>query len=202
MRSCREAAPIYRCQYISFHILTHPVLGYFTVTSCNGIFLNQRPRIISRRFWRPPRWGARKPNRVLAVHADPCLSALTGSEPLVRTGAQVGCHRHYRSGYTPTVMLIFIARSFPRSWRMDVRGSQVLLPAPILLHTYVLLFNFQVSERLFICPSTYRELGEAILQPFSKNFLIFFSAVLIDLDIAQWLTPYFSPIWAYVQFLK
>ena len=116
----------------------------------DGIFLNQRPRILSYHFWHPPRWGAHKPNRVLAVHADLCLSALTGSEPLVRTGAQVGCHCHNRSGYTPTAMLIFIARSFPRSWRMDARGSQVSLSAPILLHTCVLLFNFQVSERLFL----------------------------------------------------
>lgn len=33
-----------------------------------------------------------------------------------------------RSGFAPTVMLIFIARSFPRSWRMDVRGSQGCCP--------------------------------------------------------------------------
>ena len=122
----------------------------------DGIFLNQRPRIFSYHYWHPPRWGAHKPNRVLAVHADLCLSALTGSEPLVRTGAQVGCHCHNRSGYTPTAMLILIARSFPRSWRMDARGSQVLFPAPILLHTCVLLFNFQVTERLF-CLSYIRE---------------------------------------------
>ena len=72
--------------------------------------------------------GAHKPNRVLTVHADPCLSALTESEPLVRTGAQVGCHCHNGSGFAPTVMLIFIARPFPGSWRMDVRGSQVCCP--------------------------------------------------------------------------
>ena len=68
---------------------------------------------------------------------------------------------------------------------MDVRGLQVLFPAPILLHTYMLIFNFQVSERLFICPSTHKELREVILQPFSKYFFIFFSAVLIDFDMAQ-----------------
>ena len=72
--------------------------------------------------------GAHKTNRVLTVHADPCLSALTESEPLVRTGAQVGCHCHNGSGFAPTVMLIFIARPFPGSWRMDVRGSQVCCP--------------------------------------------------------------------------
>ena len=151
----------------------------------DGIFLNQRPRIFSYHFWHPPRWGAHKPNRVLAVHADLCLSALTGSEPLVRTGAQVGCHCHNRSGYTPTAMLILIARSFPRSWRMDARGSW-FVPTPILLHTCVLLFNFQVSERLFICPSTYRELGEAFCSLFFQNstklfFLILFIPARIDL---------------------
>ena len=61
---------------------------------------------------------------------------------------------------------------------------------------------FKFLKGFFICPSTHKELREVVLQPFSKNFFIFFSAVLIDFDIAQWLTPYFSPIWAYVQSLK
>ncbi len=153
----------------------------------DGIFLNQRPRIFSYHFWHPPRWGAHKPNRVLAVHADLCLSALTESEPLVRTGAQVGCHCHNRSGYTPTAMLVFIARSFPRSWRMDARGSWIV-STPILLHTCVLLFNFQVSERLFICPSTYRGMGEVFLPPISRIFFKFFSAAFMDFCTVKSLT--------------
>ena len=180
----------------------YPSRGTLPLHCATAFSLHQRPRIFSCHYWHPSRLRTHKPNRVLTVHADTCLSALTGPEPLLRTGTQIGCHRLYKSGYTLTVMLIFIARSFLRSWRMDVRGLQVLFPAPILLHTYMLILNFQVSERLFICPSTHKEQREVILQPFSKYFFIFFSAVLIDLDIAQWLTPYFSPIWAYVQSLK
>lgn len=95
---------------------------------------DQRPRIISRHYWRPPGKGAHKSNRVLTVHADTCLSVITDSEPLVRTGAQVGCHCHNESGFAPTVMLIFIARSFPKSWRMDVRGSQVSAHTNLAAH--------------------------------------------------------------------
>ena len=46
----------------------------------------------------PPKPGTHQPKVVLDLHVALCLSALTESEPHVRTGAQVSCHRHYRSG--------------------------------------------------------------------------------------------------------
>ena len=96
--------------------------------------------------------GAHKPNRVLTVHADPCLSALTESEPLVRTGAQVGCHCHNGSGFAPTVMLIFIARPFPGSWRMDVRGSQVCCPHRSCC-TLMRCYSIVKFREVLYCPS-------------------------------------------------
>ena len=119
--------------------------------------LIQRPRIISRHYWRPPGKGVHKPNRVLTVHADPCLSALTESEPLVRTGAPVGCHCHNGSGFAPTVMLIFIARPFPGVVAYGCPRLAGLLPTPILLHTYALLFNCQIPERSFFPLHLYTE---------------------------------------------
>ena len=121
----------------------------------------------------PPKPGTHQLKVVLDLHIALCLSALTESEPHVRTGAQVSCHRHYRSGMGSPQFCILESRitqlstighpwldSLSLSYRLHIvfnnrslfRGHGVrklaacwFLPALILLHTDVLIFNFQAA---------------------------------------------------------
>ena len=121
----------------------------------------------------PPKPGTHQPKVVLNLHIALCLSVLTESEPHVRMGAQASCHRHYRSGVGSPQFCIWESRitqlsnigrpwldSLSLSYRLHVmindrslfrgRGVRKLaacrfLPALVLLHTDVLIFNFQAA---------------------------------------------------------
>ena len=72
---------------------------YLIMTLCHDVFLIPRLLIFSyRQQSAPSEAGNTSAEVVLNLHMN-CLSLCPyESEPRVRMGAQVGCHRHYRSG--------------------------------------------------------------------------------------------------------
>ena len=141
------------------------------MTLCHDVFLIPRLLIFSYKQMPAPSEAGNTSaeSRPQLPHSSLSLCPYE-SEPHVRMGAQAGCHCHYRSGGEPTILkrvfpwhsaefcwssLTRLAESLlPPShiYRSLFRGRGVrklaacqFLPAPVLLHTDVLIFDFQAT---------------------------------------------------------
>lgn len=115
-----------------------------------------------------------KPSSVLTAHTGLCLSNLQNQSRLLRADTHFGCHCHYRSGYSPTVLLIS-----SRSPAVYINNKVLAYGSPrltvVTLHRkcctlFALIFNFQNTQRQ-ISASIYKGMGEVISKVRVKNFV-------------------------------